>query len=133
MDNNLCIGAYGEVPVRLTAKPPTLIRWLINFRISAMQSTLLVLVRAARLGEGRVRDNYRRGARNSTNIAYPQFMLGEPVASNSDLLTRSWVINGGEISWLRTFITTWLKEGGAEYSNTLLKNGRTGTKRWSIL
>ena len=45
-------GAYGDVPVRSLQSPPTLIRWLINSRISAMQSTLLSIGTGRTLGRG---------------------------------------------------------------------------------
>ena len=53
-----------------------------------------------------------------TNIAYPQYMVGEPVASNSDLLTHElghqwW----GNIVAPYIHNHMWLKEGGAEYQH----------------
>lgn len=63
-----------------------------------------------------------------TNIAYPQYMTGESLASNGGLFTHElghywW----GDIICMRTHNDMWMKEGPAEYSSHLFveyKDGR---------
>jgi hypothetical protein len=115
-------GAFGDVPVRLTAKPAN---------IGAMQN-VMVNVGAAidaleywygpyiweRVGYVLTTDG---ALEIPTNIAYPQFMVSEPVISNNNLLSHElghlwW----GDVVTPHIHNDMWLKEGPAEYSSHLL-------------
>jgi aminopeptidase N len=115
-------GVFGEVPVRLTAKPANL---------SAMQ-TAMVNVGAAidalqywygpyiweRVGYVLTTDG---ALEIPTNIAYPQYMTGESVLNNNNLLAHElghhwW----GDVVTPHVHNDMWLKEGPAEYSGHLL-------------
>ena len=115
-------GAFGDVPVRLTAKASA---------IGAMQSGLVNVGAAIdalqywygphiweRVGFVLTTDG---ALEIPTNIAYPQFMVGESVISNNNLLSHEmghlwW----GDVVTPRIHNDMWLKEGPAEYSSHLL-------------
>jgi Peptidase family M1 domain/Secretion system C-terminal sorting domain/Peptidase M1 N-terminal domain len=124
-------GAYGNIPVRLSAKPANL---------TAMQNTLVnvgAAIDACEYWYGpyaweRVGYVYTTdGALEiPTNIAYPQFMAGQTVADNNNLLSHelghSW---WGDAVTPYNHNDMWLKEGPAEYSSHLLEewlNGEAG-------
>jgi aminopeptidase N len=115
-------GAFGEVPVRLTAKASS---------IGSMQN-VMVNVGAAidalqywygpyiweRVGYVLTTDG---ALEIPTNIAYPQFMVEESVLSNNNLLSHElghhwW----GDVITPHIHNDMWLKEGPAEYSSHLL-------------
>lgn len=115
-------GVFGDVPVRLTAK---------SANIGAMQN-VMVNVGAAidalqywygpyiweRVGYVLTTDG---ALEIPTNIAYPQFMVGESVISNNNLLSHElghlwW----GDVVTPHIHNDMWLKEGPAEYSSHLL-------------
>jgi aminopeptidase N len=115
-------GVFGDVPVRLTGKPAN---------IAAMQN-VMVNVGAAidaleywygpyiweRVGYVLTTDG---ALEIPTNIAYPQFMVSEPVISNNNLLSHElghlwW----GDVVTPHIHNDMWLKEGPAEYSSHLL-------------
>lgn len=115
-------GVFGEVPVRLTGKAAN---------IGAMQN-VMVNVGAAidaleywygpyiweRVGYVLTTDG---ALEIPTNIAYPQFMVSEPVISNNNLLSHElghlwW----GDVVTPHIHNDMWLKEGPAEYSSHLL-------------
>lgn len=115
-------GAFGDVPVRLTAKASA---------IGAMQNGLVNVGAAIdalqywygpyiweRVGYVLTTDG---ALEIPTNIAYPQFMVGESVISNNNLLSHElghlwW----GDVVTPRIHNDMWLKEGPAEYSSHLL-------------
>jgi aminopeptidase N len=115
-------GAFGDVPVRLTGKASN---------IGAMQN-VMVNVGAAidalqywygpyiweRVGYVLTTDG---ALEIPTNIAYPQFMVGESILSNNNLLSHElghhwW----GDAVTPHVHNDMWLKEGPAEYSAHLL-------------
>ncbi|HMN06163.1 MAG TPA: M1 family aminopeptidase [Flavobacteriales bacterium] len=121
--NYVHAGAYGDVPVRLTAKPE---------KLTAMAGKMVDVGAAIDACEwwygpyawGRV--GYvltTDGALEiPTNIAYPDFMPGQPQADNRRLLTHElghhwW----GNIVTPHTQQDMWLKEGPAEYSAHLVE------------
>ena len=115
-------GAFGEVPVRLTGKPAN---------IGAMQNVMVNVGGAIdalqywygpyiweRVGYVLTTDG---ALEIPTNIAYPQFMVSEPVISNNNLLSHElghlwW----GDVVTPHIHNDMWLKEGPAEYSSHLL-------------
>lgn len=121
--NYVHIGAYGDVPVRLTAKPD---------RLTAMAERMVDVGAAidacehwyGPYGWGRV--GYvltTDGALEiPTNIAYPDFMPTQTQAQNRKLLTHElghhwW----GNMVTPHTQQDMWLKEGPAEYSAHLIE------------
>ena len=121
-------GAYGDVPVRLTAKPADINQMVNKFQDIGYAIDALEYWYGPHAWE---RVGYvitTDGALEiPTNIAYPQYMMSEPVASNSDLLTHElghqwW----GNIVAPYIHNHMWLKEGGAEYSNTLFEEWKNG-------
>ena len=120
--------AFGDVPVRLTAKASN---------IGAMQN-VMVNVGAAidalqywygpyiweRVGYVLTTDG---ALEIPTNIAYPQFMVNESVISNNNLLAHElghhwW----GDVVTPHIHNDMWLKEGPAEYSSHLLTEWLSG-------
>lgn len=115
-------GAFGDVPVRLTAKAAN---------IGAMQNAMVNVGGAIdalqywfgpyiweRVGYVLTTDG---ALEIPTNIAYPQFMVAEPVISNNNLLSHElghhwW----GDAVTPHIHNDMWLKEGPAEYSSHLL-------------
>ena len=115
-------GAFGDVPVRLTGKPAN---------IGAMQNVMVNVGGAIdalqywygpyiweRVGYVLTTDG---ALEIPTNIAYPQFMVNEPVISNNNLLSHElghlwW----GDVVTPHIHNDMWLKEGPAEYSSHLL-------------
>ncbi|HRN35618.1 MAG TPA: M1 family aminopeptidase [Flavobacteriales bacterium] len=121
--NYVHTGAYGDVPVRLTAKPNKL----------AAMAAKMVDVGAAidacqhwygpygwqRVGYVLTTDG---ALEIPTNIAYPDFMPSQSVPQNRALLTHElghhwW----GDMVTPRTQQDMWLKEGPAEYSGHLVE------------
>jgi len=115
-------GAFGTIPVTLTAKPAQLAGMVSRFgdlggAIDACEHWY------GPYGWGRV--GYvltTDGALEiPTNIAYPQFMTGQPVSDNRQLLSHElghhwW----GDIVTPYIHNDMWLKEGPAEYSGHLV-------------
>lgn len=115
-------GAFGDVPVRLTAKASNL---------GAMQNAMVNVGAAIdalqywygpyiweRVGYVLTTDG---ALEIPTNIAYPQFMVDESVLSNNNLLSHElghhwW----GDVVTPHIHNDMWLKEGPAEYSSHLL-------------
>jgi hypothetical protein len=115
-------GAFGEVPVRLTAKAPAL---------GAMQSAMVNVGGAIdaleywfgpyaweRVGYILTTDG---ALEIPTNIAYPQYMVDQSIINNNNLLSHElghhwW----GDIVTPHIHNDMWLKEGPAEYSSHLL-------------
>jgi aminopeptidase N len=115
-------GAFGDVPVRLTGK---------QANIGAMQNVMVNVGGAIdalqywygpyiweRVGYVLTTDG---ALEIPTNIAYPQFMVNEPVISNNNLLSHElghlwW----GDVVTPHIHNDMWLKEGPAEYSSHLL-------------
>lgn len=116
-------GAYGEVPVRLTAKPS---------RLAAMAGKFVDIGAAIdaceywygpyawqRVGYVLTTDG---ALEIPTNIAYPDFMPTQSLAENRGLFTHElghhwW----GDMVTPRTQQDMWLKEGPAEYSGHLVE------------
>ncbi len=115
-------GAYGSIPVTLSAKPAQLAGMVSRFgdlpgAIDALEFWY------GPYGWGRV--GYvltTDGALEiPTNIAYPQFMTGQPVGDNRQLLSHElghhwW----GDIVTPYIHNDMWVKEGPAEYSGHLV-------------
>ena len=115
-------GVFGDVPVRLTAKPGSL---------GAMQSAMVNVGAAIdalqywygpyiweRVGYVLTTDG---ALEIPTNIAYPQYMTGESIVNNNNLLAHElghhwW----GDAVTPHVHNDMWLKEGPAEYSGHLL-------------
>ncbi len=115
-------GAFGDVPVRLTAKAPAL---------GPMQSAMVNVGGAIdaleywfgpyaweRVGYILTTDG---ALEIPTNIAYPQYMVDQSIISNNNLLSHElghhwW----GDIVTPHIHNDMWLKEGPAEYSSHLL-------------
>ena len=126
--NYVYTSEYGDIPIRLTAKPED-----INQMANKFQD-LGYAIDACEYWYGPYaweRVGYvltTEGALEiPTNIAYPKYMVGESVASNSDLLTHElghqwW----GNIVAPYIHNHMWLKEGGAEYTNTLFEEWKNG-------
>lgn len=121
-------GAYGDVEVRLAAKPEH-----INGMISTFQE-LGYAIDALEHWWGpmvwnRVGYVYTTAGALEipTNIAYPQFMVGESLNSNGRLISHElghywW----GDIVTMIIHNDMWLKEGPAEYSAHLFFEWRDG-------
>ena len=126
--NYVYTSEYGDIPVRLTAKPEDIDQMVNKF------SELGYAIDACEYWYGPYaweRVGYvltTDGALEiPTNIAYPRYMIEETVASNSDLLTHElghqwW----GNITAPYIHNHMWLKEGGAEYTNTLFAEWKDG-------
>ncbi|MBL8002740.1 MAG: hypothetical protein JNL05_12345 [Flavobacteriales bacterium] len=116
-------GAYGQVPIRLSAKPA---------QLPAMKGRFADLGGAidalefwygphawSRVGYVLTTDG---ALEIPTNIAYPQFMTGQPLQSNQDLysheLGHHW---WGDVVTPYNHNDMWLKEGPAEYSGHLVE------------
>lgn len=121
--NYVHTGAYGDVPVRLTAKPA---------KLAAMASKMADVGAAIDACQfwygpyGWQRVGYvltTDGALEiPTNIAFPDFMTAQPQADNRGLLSHElghhwW----GDMVTPRTQQDMWLKEGPAEYSKHLVE------------
>lgn len=126
--NYVYTSEYGDIPVRLTAKPEDINQMVNKF------ADLGYAIDACEYWYGPYaweRVGYiltTDGALEiPTNIAYPRSMMEESVASNSDLLTHElghqwW----GNITAPYIHNHMWLKEGGAEYTNTLFEEWKNG-------
>jgi aminopeptidase N len=121
-------GAYGDVEVRLAAKPEH-INGMINtfqelgFAIDALEYWWGPMI------WNRVGYVYTTAGALEipTNIAYPQFMVGESLNSNGRLFSHElghywW----GDIVTMIVHNDMWLKEGPAEYSAHLFFEWRDG-------
>lgn len=115
-------GAYGEVPVMLAARPAQLNSMITRF------TNLGAAIDACEFWFGKQpfdRVGYvltTAGALEiPTNIAFPQFMTGQPEASNRSLysheLGHHW---WGDCVVMRNHTDMWMKEGPAEYSSHLV-------------
>lgn len=122
------MGAYGNIPVRLTAKPG---------QIDAMQTKFEHLNSAIdaceywygpyaweRVGYVLTTDG---ALEIPTNIAYPQYMTGESLATNDGLISHElghhwW----GDMVTPHNHNDMWLKEGPAEYSSHLMVEWMNG-------
>ncbi len=121
-------GAYGDIPVRLTAKPG---------QITAMQDKFAHLNSAIdaceywfgpyaweRVGYVLTTDG---ALEIPTNIAYPQYMTGESLAANDGLMAHElghhwW----GDMVTPHNHNDMWLKEGPAEYASHLMVEWMNG-------
>ena len=121
-------GEYGDIPVRLTAKPEDINQMVNKFTDIGYAIDALEYWWGPYAWE---RVGYiitTEGALEiPTNIAYPKFMIGESVAANGDLfaheLGHHW---WGDLVAPSIHNHMWLKEGPAEYSSHLfieLKDG----------
>ena len=116
-------GANGDVPVRLTAKATNLPGMIakmgdVGAAIDACEHWYGPHA-YDRVGYVLTTDG---ALEIPTNIAYPQFMTGQPIADNRRLLTHElghhwW----GDIVTPRIHNEMWLKEGPAEYSAHLVE------------
>jgi hypothetical protein len=116
-------GAYGPVPVRLTAKPGQLAAMTGKFAdlggaIDAMEHWYGPHA-WGRVGYVLTTDG---ALEIPTNIAYPQFMTGQGLQSNQDLysheLGHHW---WGDVVTPYNHNDMWFKEGPAEYSGHLVE------------
>jgi aminopeptidase N len=125
-------GAYGDIPVRFTAK---------SQHMSAMQNVLQNIGPCIdaleywygpyawqRVGYVLTTDGALEIA---TNIAYPQYMVGEPLGPNNRLMAHElghhwW----GNIVTPHNHNDMWLKEGPAEYSAHLLTEWLYGNQEF---
>ena len=126
--NYVHTGVYGDIPVRLTAKPED-----INLMTNKF-SELGYAIDACEYWYGPYaweRVGYiltTDGALEiPTNIAYPRYMIEEPLQSNGDLIAHElghqwW----GNIVAPYIHNHMWLKEGGAEYSSHLFVEWKDG-------
>lgn len=130
--NYMHTGAYGDVPVRLTAK---------SGNMAAMQNALQNVPGAIdaleywfgpyawqRVGYVLTTDG---ALEIPTNIAYPQYMVGEAIGPNNGLLAHElghhwW----GDIVTPHNHNDMWLKEGPAEYSAHLLTEWLYGNEEF---
>jgi hypothetical protein len=121
-------GEYGEVPVRLTAKPEDINQMVnkfseIGYAIDALEYWWGPYA-WERVGYVLTTDG---ALEIPTNIAYPRFMIGESIAANGDLYSHEL----GHLWWGDLVAPSihnhmWIKEGPAEYSSHLfieLKDG----------
>ena len=116
-------GAYGPVPVRLSAKPAQLAAMGTKFADlgGAIDALEFWYGQNAwgRVGYALTTDG---ALEIPTNIAYPQFMTGQPVQDNQDLysheLGHHW---WGDVVTPYNHNDMWLKEGPAEYSGHLVE------------
>lgn len=126
--NYVYTSEYGDIPVRLTAKPEDINQMVnkfaeLGYAIDACEYWYGPYA-WERVGYVLTTDG---ALEIPTNIAYPRFMIEENVASNSDLLTHElghqwW----GNIVAPYIHNHMWLKEGGAEYTNTLFAEWKDG-------
>ncbi|MEY3398051.1 MAG: hypothetical protein RL220_645, partial [Bacteroidota bacterium] len=125
-------GVYGDVPVTLRAKPNNM---------AAMQNVFVNLGDAIDACEywygpnGWSRVGYvltTDGALEiPTNIAYPQFMVGQAISDNNSLLSHElghhwW----GDLIAPHVHNDMWLKEGPAEYSSHLMVEWMDGEEEF---
>lgn len=126
--NYVHTGAFGDIPVRLTAKPEDINAMVNRFQdlghaIDAME-WWFGPYSWERVGYVLTTDG---ALEIPTNIAYPRYMMEEPVHPNDQLL-------GHELGhqWWGNLVAPdihnnmWLKEGGAEYSEQLFFEWRDG-------
>lgn len=117
------VGAFGDVPVRLTGKPAQ-----INSMSNALQNVGAAIDACEhwygphawqRVGYVLTTDG---ALEIPTNIAYPQYMVTQSIAANNGLLSHElghhwW----GNVVTPYNHNDMWLKEGPAEYSSHLLE------------
>lgn len=116
-------GVNGDIPVRLTAKANNLPDMIANFgdlgaAIDACEHWYGPYA-YGRVGYVLTTDG---ALEIPTNVAYPQFMTGQPIADNRRLFTHElghhwW----GDVVTPRVHNDMWLKEGPAEYSAHLIE------------
>lgn len=126
--NYVYTSEYGDIPVRLTAKPEDIDQMInkfaeLGYAIDACEYWYGPYA-WERVGYVLTTDG---ALEIPTNIAYPRYMIEENIASNSDLLTHElghqwW----GNITAPYIHNHMWLKEGGAEYTNTLFAEWKDG-------
>ncbi|MDG1949360.1 MAG: M1 family aminopeptidase [bacterium] len=126
--NYVYTSEYGDIPVRLTAKPEDIDQMVnkfaeLGYAIDACEYWYGPYA-WERVGYVLTTDG---ALEIPTNIAYPRFMIEENIAANSDLLTHElghqwW----GNIVAPYIHNHMWLKEGGAEYTNTLFEEWKNG-------
>jgi hypothetical protein len=117
------VGAFGDVPVRLTGKPAH-----INSMSNALQNVGAAIDACEhwygphaweRVGYVLTTDG---ALEIPTNIAYPQYMVTQSIAANNGLLSHElghhwW----GDVVTPYNHNDMWLKEGPAEYSSHLME------------
>ena len=130
--NYVHAGNYGDIPVRLTAKPEQ-INGMVNkfeelgYAIDALEYWWGPYA-WERVGYVLTTDG---ALEIPTNIAYPQFMVGENLVANGDLFSHEL----GHHWWGDLVAPTihnhmWLKEGPAEYSSHLFVEWKDGQEEF---
>jgi aminopeptidase N len=130
--NYVHTGNYGDIPVRLTAKPEQ-INGMVNkfeelgYAIDALEYWWGPYA-WERVGYVLTTDG---ALEIPTNIAYPQFMVGENLVANGDLFSHEL----GHHWWGDLVAPTihnhmWLKEGPAEYSSHLFVEWKDGQEEF---
>ncbi|MCB0793533.1 MAG: hypothetical protein KDB88_02250 [Flavobacteriales bacterium] len=117
------VGAYGNYPITLTAKPGQL-NSMVNKMVNVADAIDACEHWYGPYGWGRV--GYVMTTDGAleipTNIAFPDFMPAQPISSNRSLLSHElghlwW----GDVVTPYTHNDMWLKEGPAEYSGHLVE------------
>lgn len=130
--NYVHTGNYGDIPVRLTGKPEQ-----INGMVNKFQELSYAIDALEywwgpyaweRVGYVLTTDG---ALEIPTNIAYPQFMVGENLVANGDLFSHEL----GHHWWGDLVAPTihnhmWLKEGPAEYSSHLFVEWKDGQEEF---
>lgn len=126
--NYVHTGNYGDIPVRLTAKPADLAPMANRFQhlgyaIDALEHWWGPYA-WERVGYVLTTDG---ALEIPTNVAYPQFMTGESLSANGGLFSHEL----GHLWWGDEVAPTvhnhmWLKEGPAEYSSHLFVEWKDG-------
>ncbi|MFZ8836033.1 MAG: M1 family aminopeptidase [Flavobacteriales bacterium] len=126
--NYVHTGAYGDIPVRLTGKQEHIGQMVnkfqeLGFAIDALEYWWGPYA-WERVGYVLTTDG---ALEIPTNIAYPQFMVGEGLVANGDLFSHElghhwW----GDLVAPRIHNHMWLKEGPAEYSSHLFVEWKDG-------
>lgn len=121
-------GEYGDIPVRLTAKPEDINQMAnkfsdVGYAIDALEYWWGPYA-WERVGYVLTTDG---ALEIPTNIAYPKFMIGESIEANGDLLAHElghhwW----GDLVAPSIHNHMWIKEGPAEYSSHLFIEFKDG-------
>ena len=126
--NYVHTGAYGDIPVRLTGKQEHIGQMVTKFQELGFAIDALEYwwgpYAWERVGYVLTTDG---ALEIPTNIAYPQFMVGEGLVANGDLFSHElghhwW----GDLVAPRIHNHMWLKEGPAEYSSHLFVEWKDG-------
>ena len=130
--NYVHTGNYGDIPVRLTGKPEQINAMAnkfqeLGFAIDALEYWWGPYA-WERVGYVLTTDG---ALEIPTNIAYPQFMVGEGLVANGDLFSHEL----GHHWWGDLVAPTihnhmWLKEGPAEYSSHLFVEWKDGPEEF---